>query len=184
MNEASLLLARMADGDAAAGDQLITLVYADLRRMAAQRMSFPDDGSTLQPTALVHETWLRLGGEQMRHCRSRAHFFALASAVMRSILVDRARRRRTQRHGGNQVRVALDDVEVPDGMACDDQVLAVHEVLEKLAAEHPEKAELVKLRYFAGLSVAEAAEVLGVSEPTAHRWWAFARAWLGREIEL
>jgi RNA polymerase sigma factor (TIGR02999 family) len=184
VNEVSLLLARMADGDTTAGDELIPLVYADLRRMAAQRMGFADDGPTLQPTALVHEAWLRLGGEQMRRCRDRAHFFALASAVMRSILVDRARRRRAQRHGGGQMRVTLDDVEVPDGKACDDQVLAVHEVLERLAAAHPEKAELVKLRYFAGLTVAEAAEVLGVSEPTAHRWWDFARAWLGREIEL
>ena len=185
VNDVTQLLDRMASGDAAAGQQLIALVYGDLRRMAAQRMGSADE-QTLQPTALVHEVWLKLGGEQMRQCRNRAHFFATAATVMRSILVDRARRKNAQRHGGGQLRIALEDVDLvqADGSTCDDQILAVHEVLEKFAAEHPEKAELVKLRYFAGLSVAEAAEVLGVSEQTVHRWWAFARAWLGREITL
>ena len=185
VSEVTQLLDRMANGDATAGRQLIALVYADLRRMAAHRMG-PAGDQTLQPTALVHEVWLKLGGEQMRQCRDRAHFFATAATVMRSILVDRARRKNAQRHGGGQMRVALENMDLveADASACDDQILAVHEVLEKFAGEHPEKAELVKLRYFAGLSVAEAAEVLDVSEQTVHRWWAFARAWLGREIAL
>jgi len=174
----------MAGGDPAASEQLITLVYAELRRMAANHMGSNGDGHTLQPTALVHEAWLRLGGDQMRSWENRAHFFASASVAMRSILVDRARRRKALRHGGGQERVVLDDVDVADASACDDQILAVHEVLEKFVAEHPEKAELVKLRYFVGLSATEAAEVLGVSEPTVHRWWAYGRAWLGREIKL
>ena len=173
----------MAEGDPAASERLIAVVYAELRRMAAHYMG-PQANQTLQPTALVHEVWLRLGGEQMRNCQNRAHFFATAATVMRSILVDRARRRKALRHGGGQERVTFDEIKVADASVCDDQILAVHEVLEKLASEHPEKAELVKLRYFAGLSVKEAAEVLGVSEPTAHRWWAYTRAWLGREIKL
>jgi RNA polymerase sigma factor (TIGR02999 family) len=173
----------MASGDPKAGDELIALVYSELRRMAAQQMG-SQPNQTLQPTALVHEAWLRLGGEHLRGGQSRAHFFATAATVMRSILVDRARRRKAQRHGGGQVRVSLSDVDIPDGTTSDDQILAVHEVLEKLAAEYPQHAELVKLRYFAGLSVKEAADVLGVSEPTVHRWWALARAWLGHEIKL
>lgn len=173
----------MSEGDEKAAEDLIALVYADLRRMAAQRVSAKEGNHTLGPTALVHEVWLRLGGEQMRGgWKNRAHFFATAATTMRSILVDRARRRKALRHGGGQERVLLEEANVADGSGCDDQILAVHEALEKFAAEHPEKAELVQLRYFAGLSVAEAAEVLGVSEPTVHRWWAFARAWLGREI--
>jgi RNA polymerase sigma factor (TIGR02999 family) len=185
VNDVTRLLAEMAAGDAKAGEKLIAIVYAELRRMAARQMS-GQDGQTLQPTALVHEAWLKLAGERTHGWENRAHFFATAAMAMRSILVDRARRRKAMRHGGGQVRVAWEDIDVAngDGSACDDQILAVHEVLEKLAAEHPQKAELVKLRYFAGLSMKEAADVLGVSEPTAHRWWAYARAWLGREIAL
>jgi RNA polymerase sigma factor (TIGR02999 family) len=162
---------------------LIAIVYAELRRMAAHHMG-PQAGQTLQPTAIVHEAWLRLGGAELRGWQNRAHFFGTAATAMRSILVDRARRRKALRHGGGQERVTLSDVDLVDASRCDDQILAVHEVLEKLAAEYPEKAELVKLRYFAGLSVKEAADVLGVSEPTVHRWWAYARAWLAREIKL
>jgi RNA polymerase sigma factor (TIGR02999 family) len=183
MNDVTRLLGEMADGDSRAGEQLISLVYAELRRMAAHHMGGNSD-QTLQPTALVHEAWLRLGGEQMAGWQNRAHFFGTAAAAMRSILVDRARRRKALRHGGGQERVELEDNAFADGKACDDQILAVHEVLDKFAAQHPEKAELVKLRYFAGLSVREAAEVLGVSEPTVHRWWAYGRAWLAREIKL
>ena len=183
VNDVTRLLSEMAAGNAAASEQLIAVVYAELRRMAAHQMSGRGH-HTLQPTALVHEAWLRLGGEQMGGWQSRGHFFATAASAMRSILVDRARRRKAQRHGGGQERVALETVEVADGNTCDDQILAVHDVLEQLALEHPEKAELVKLRYFAGLSVKEAAEILNVSEPTVHRWWAFARGWIGREIEF
>jgi len=173
----------MADGDSNAGEQLISVVYAELRRMAAHHMG-PQGDRTLQPTALVHEVWLKLGGDQLNGWENRAHFFGTAATAMRSILVDRARRRKALRHGGGQERVGLDNLQVADGDACDDQILAVHEVLEKFAAEHPDKAELVMLRYFAGLTVKEAADTLGVSEPTVHRWWAFARGWLGREINL
>lgn len=185
MNDVTRLLDEMAAGNTAAGEQLIAVVYAELRRMAAQRMASSGADQTLQPTALVHEAWLRLGGDQARRWNDRAHFFATAAAAMRSILVDRARRRKAQRHGGGQERVALDGIDLADASTTsDDQILAVHEALEKFAIEEPQKAELVKLRYFAGLSVEEAAEVLGVSEPTVHRWWAYARAWLGREIKF
>jgi len=152
--------------------------------MAARRMAAGPDGQTLQATALVHEAWLRLGGENPRGWQNRAHFFAAAATAMRSILVDRARRRQALRHGGGQQRVNFDDVEIANQVVNDDQILAVHDALEKLAVEEPQKAELVKLRYFAGLTVEESAEALGISEPTAKRWWAFARGWLGREIKL
>lgn len=174
----------MADGDSAAGEQLIPLVYDELRRMAAQRMPEGGGGQTLQPTALVHEVWLRLGGSEMGGWQTRGHFFATAATAMRSILVDRARRRKAARHGGGQVRVDLTDVELADQNTTDNQVLAVHEALEKFAGEDGRKAELVKLRYFGGLSIEEAAGALGISEPTAKRWWAYARGWLGREIKF
>jgi RNA polymerase sigma factor (TIGR02999 family) len=183
VNDVTRLLQEMAGGDARAGDKLIALVYGELRRMAAHQMG-SQANQTLQPTALVHEAWLRLGGEHLRGGQNRAHFFATAATAMRSILIDRARRRKAQRHGGGRERVSLNDIDLAGGNTSDDQILAVHEVLEKLAADYPQHAELVKLRYFAGLSVKEAADVLGVSEPTVHRWWAFARAWLGHEIKL
>jgi RNA polymerase sigma factor (TIGR02999 family) len=183
VNDVTRLLGEMADGDPRAGEQLIATVYAELRRMAAQQMGGRND-QTLQPTALVHEAWLRLGGEQLHGWQNRAHFFATAATAMRSILVDRARRGKALRHGGRQQRVGLENIEDVEGNASDDQILAVHEGLEKFAAEHPEKAELVKLRYFAGLSVKEAADVLGISEPTANRWWAYARACLAHEIKF
>ena len=175
----------MANGAPGAADRLIEEAYTELRRMAARRISPAGADQTLQPTALVHEVWLRLGGDQLRGWNNRAHFFAAAATAMRSIMVDRARSRKALRHGGGQERVGLDDIQLADGgSACDDQVLAVHEALEKLALEDPQKAELVKLRYFAGLSVEESAELLGVSEATINRWWVYARAWLGREIRL
>jgi RNA polymerase sigma factor (TIGR02999 family) len=184
VNEITRQLEGIAGGDKGAGERLIELVYTELRRMAAQRLSANHANQTLQPTALVHEVWLRLGGEELRGWNNRGHFFAAAATAMRSILVDHARHRQALRHGGGQERVALDHIELADGSACDEQVLAVHEVLEKFAAEEPQKAELVKLRYFAGLSVEESAQVLGVSEATIHRWWVYSRAWLGREIKL
>jgi RNA polymerase sigma factor (TIGR02999 family) len=184
VEDVTQLLRAMADGDASAGERLIPLVYGELRRMAAQRMSPNAGGQTLQPTALVHEAWLRLGADQPANWENRAHFFATASTAMRSILVDRARRRQAVRHGGGQARVDIDDAQLVDPATRDEQVLAVHEVLDKFATEEPKKAELVKLRYFGGLTLEEAAEVLGISEPTAKRWWAYARAWLGREIRF
>ncbi len=172
----------MANGDRDASDRLIPLVYEELRQMAARRIVPGAGDLTLQPTALVHDAWLRMGGDQMEGWRSRAHFFAVAATVMRSILVDRARRRNAARHGGGQQRVSLDDVQVAAPVGAD-QILAVHEALEKFALEDPHKAELVKLRYFGGLSITEAAETLGIAEPTAKRWWAYARGWLGRELK-
>jgi RNA polymerase sigma factor (TIGR02999 family) len=184
VRDVTRILQALADGDPKAGDELISIVYEELRRIAAQKMAVGGGGQTLQPTELVHEVWLRLGGEQLRGWQNRAHFFASAATAMRSILVDRARRRKAVRHGGGQQRVDIDVVELADQTLNDDQVLAVHDALEKLAEEDPRKAEIVKLRYFAGLSVEEAAQALGVSEPTAKRWWAYARAWLGREMKL
>lgn len=183
VSEVTRLLEAMADGDSGAGERLLPIVYAELRQMAARRMAGAP-GQTLQPTALVHEAWLRLGADRMGGWKSRAHFFATAATAMRSILVDRARRRKAVRHGGGQQRVNLDDVSVAAKAAEDDRLLAVHEALDKLTIEHPRKAELVKLRYFAGLSVEEAAAALGISEPTAKRWWAWAKAWLGCEIKF
>jgi RNA polymerase sigma factor (TIGR02999 family) len=162
-------------------EQLLPLVYAELRRLAAHKMANENPGQTLQPTALVHEAWLKLGGEQNRQWRNRNHFFASAAEAMRRILTDNARRKLRVRHGGGQQRVNLEDcATAADSQA--DHILAVNDALEKLALVDPHRAELVKLRYFVGLSFAEAAEVLGISEPTAKRYWSFARAWLYEEI--
>src|SRR5262245_29669463 len=162
-------------------EELLTLLYDELRRLAAQRMAGEAPGQTLQATALVHEAWLRLGGDQ-RSWQNRAHFFAAAAEAMRRILVDRAREKKAARHGGGVERVSLEGLELAAAMD-DDQVIAVHEALERLAAHDPVKAELVKLRFFAGLTMEEAARVLEVSEPTAKRYWAYARAWLYRQIK-
>lgn len=165
---------------AGSGAELLPAVYAELRRLAAARMA-GGATSTLQPTALVHEAWLRLGGDGPAQWRNQTHFFAAAAEAMRHILIDRARRRQTQRHGGGQQRVDIDVVDIAVE-ADDERLLAVNDAIERLAAHDATKAQLVKLRYFAGLSLAEAAEALGVSEPTAKRWWAYARTWLYREM--
>ena len=139
-------------------------------------------GQTLQPTALVHEAWLRLGGEAQPTWQNRAHFFGAAAEAMRRILIDRARRRQARRHGGGLVRLEAVDLELaaaPD----EDRVLAVNDALEKLALVDPRKAELVTLRYFGGFTLEEAARILDISEPTAKRWWAFARAWLFQAMQ-
>ena len=162
-------------------EELLPLVYAKLRRLAAHKMAGENPGQTLQPTALVHEAWLKLGGEQNRKWQNRNHFFAAAAEAMRRILTDNARRKSRVRHGGGQQRVELDDsATAADSDA--DHILAVGDALDKLAQLDPRRAELVKLRYFVGLTFAEAAEVLGISEPTAKRYWSFARAWLYEEI--
>jgi RNA polymerase sigma factor (TIGR02999 family) len=162
-------------------EQVLPLVYAELRRLAAHKMASENPGQTLQPTALVHEAWLKLGGEQNRQWRNRNHFFAAAAEAMRRILTDNAKRKLRVRHGGGQQRVNLEDcATAADSDA--DHILAVSEALEKFARLDPQRAELVKLRYFVGLTFAEAAEVLSISEPTAKRYWSFARAWLYEEI--
>jgi RNA polymerase sigma factor (TIGR02999 family) len=181
VNDVTKILQAIQRGEANAAEDLLPLVYEELRRVAANRMAHEAPGQTLQPTALVHEAWVRLVGHEDPQWQNRAHFFGAAAEAMRRILIDNARRKRAIRHGGGQQRVNLDDVEIA-AAAEDDELIAVHEALDKLAAHDPKKAELVKLRYFAGMTIEEAAKVLGVSEPTAKRYWTYARAWLFREI--
>jgi RNA polymerase sigma factor (TIGR02999 family) len=181
MRDATLLLDAIQKGDEKAAEQLLPLVYEELRRLAASRMANEAAGHTLQPTALVHEAWLRLGGDANAKFENRAHFFAAAAEAMRRILIDRARQRRAVRHGGGQQRVELELVD-PPFPGDDDQFLAINEALDKLAAAHPVEAEVVKLRYFVGLTHDEVAEALGISVRTAKYYWAHARAWLFKEI--
>ncbi len=182
MSEATLLLTAVERGDPEAAAKLLDLVYEDLRRLASGRMAREAPGQTLQPTELVHEAWLRLVGGTNVSFANRAHFFSAAAEAMRRILIDRARRKLTERHGGKLMRVDIEgqDVAAPDA---DKQLLAVHEALDDLAKGHPAQAELVKLRYFGGLTNEEAAEILGVSISTAKTYWSFSRAWLLRQIE-
>ena len=175
------ILEAVQQGDPNAADKLLPLVYEELRHLAAHKMANQAPGHTLQPTALVHEAWLRLIGNQEAQFVGRAHFFAAAAEAMRHILIDSARRKRAVRHGGAQVRVDIQNVEIA-APADDEELLAIHEVLDKLATEEPQKAELTKLRYFVGMTFEEAAEVLGISVATAKRYWAYARAWLYEEI--
>ena len=182
MSNVTEILIAIDQGAPARADELLPLVYEELRELAAARMAQESPGQTLQPTALVHEAWLRLVGNANPRFDGRAHFFAAAAEAMRRILIDHARRKRALRHGGGQARVDIQEVEIA-AAARDDELLAVHEAVDKLAAEDVGLAELVKLRFFVGLTNKEAAEVLGVSEPTVERRWAFARAWLYREIK-
>jgi RNA polymerase sigma factor (TIGR02999 family) len=180
MEDLTRLLNRLSDAPNVGADQLLPLVYQELRRVAAQRMAREAPGQTLQATALVHEAWLRLGGEK-ESWENRAHFFGAAAEAMRRILVERVRRKRAQRHGGGQERLDVDEVEIVAPVK-DEELLDVHEALDQFALHHPQKAQLVKLRYFAGLTNEEAASVLGISAPTAKRYWAHARVVLFREI--
>ena len=183
MSDVTLLLQKIEQGDLQAADQLLPLVYQELRRLAASKMGRESAAQTLQPTALVHEAWLRLGGDQQPNWQNRAHFFAAAAETMRRILIDRARKRRALRHGGDQLRADSAEIDqVADLNRSDDQLLAVHEALDKFAAEDPKKAELVKLRYFGGLTLEEAATALDIPHGTAKRWWTYSRAWLFREL--
>lgn len=162
-------------------EQLLPLVYAELRRLAAHKLASENPNQTLQPTALVHEAWLKLSGAQNSRWQNRNHFFAAAAEAMRRILTDNARRKLRVRHGGGQQRVDLDNWTTAADSEVD-HILAVSEALEKFAKLDPKRAELVKLRYFIGLTFEQAAEVLNISEPTAKRYWSFARAWLYEEI--
>ena len=182
MGDATLLLNAVERGDAKAADQLLELVYGELRALATHKMAQESAGQTLQPTALVHEAWLRLVGSEAPNFQNRAHFFSAAAEAMRRILIDRARRRRTQRHGGGYQRVNLDDCDLVAPQA-DDELLAVNEALDQLSKKHPVQAEVVKLRYFGGRTNEEVAQVLGVSVATVKNYWAFSRAWLLQETK-
>jgi RNA polymerase sigma factor (TIGR02999 family) len=179
MADITLMLDALENGDADAASALLAEVYAELRQIARAKMALERPGHTLQPTALVHEAWLRLGDQRFEN---RAHFFSAAAEAMRRILISSARRRAAARHGGGVERVSADEVEIA-APAKDEELLAIHETLDALAAHDARKAELVKLRYFAGLTIDEAAKVLGISTPTAKRDWTYARAWLFHAID-
>ena len=159
-------------------EELLPLVYEELRRLAAHKMAQEAPGQTLQPTALVHEAWLRLGADAQPAWQNRAQFLGVAAEAMRRILVERARRRAAVKHGRGAYRVSLDEVEIATVAADDERLLAVDEALEEFATIDPRAAELVKLRYFTGMTFEEAASVLGIAVPTAKEWWSYARAWL------
>jgi RNA polymerase sigma factor (TIGR02999 family) len=182
MSDVTQILHSIKAGNAQAADELLPLVYEELRKLAASKMAHESPNQTLQPTALVHEAWLRLTGKENVKWDGRAHFFGAAAEAMRRILIDNARRKKAIRHGGDQQRVDIADVEIT-AITKNDELLAVNDALEKFAAVDRQKAELVKLRYFGGLTVEEAAEVLGISAPTAKRWWAYARAWLFQHLQ-
>jgi RNA polymerase sigma factor (TIGR02999 family) len=182
VSDVTQILQRVEQGDNKAAEELLPLVYEELRRLAAHKMANEAAGQTLQPTALVHEAWLRLVGNQNQQWNGRAHFFGAAAEAMRRILVENGRRKRAARHGGGQAKLDIQTIELA-APAQDDELLAVNDAVDKLAVRDKQKAELVKLRYFVGLTTEEAAQVLGISVPTADRWWNFSRAWLYEEIE-
>jgi RNA polymerase sigma factor (TIGR02999 family) len=182
VSELTVLLQRAVQGETAAANELLPLVYDELRKLADQKLMREGPNQTLQATALVHEAWLRLGGEAQAEWQNRAHFFAAAAEAMRRILIDNARRKRARRHGGGWTRVDIDSLELASAMP-DEQLLGLHEALDRFAKQDAGKAELVKLRFFTGLTLEEAGKVLGLSEATAKRHWAYARAWLFRELK-
>jgi RNA polymerase sigma factor (TIGR02999 family) len=182
MCDVTQILAKIEQGDRSAAQQLLPLVYDELRKLAVQRMAHENPGQTLQATALVHEAYLRLVNvEQAQRWDSRGHFFAAAAEAMRRILVENARRKKRVKRGGDLVRQELDDVPIA-APAIHEDLVALDAALDKLKTADPQAVELVNLRYFVGLSLPEAAEILGVSPRTADRIWAYARAWLHREI--
>jgi RNA polymerase sigma factor (TIGR02999 family) len=182
VSDLTVMLQQIEQGDAQAANRLLPLVYDELRRLAAQKMAHEHPGQTLQATALVHEAWLRLGGDQQPAWQNRAHFFGAAAEAMRRILVENARRKKRLKHGGLLERVNADDVDIPSPMP-DDDLLAMDEALDRLAEVDSRAAEVVKLCFFVGLTQEQAAEHLGVSVATIERTWSFARAWLFREIQ-
>jgi len=187
VNDVTQALDAIASGDPHAADRLLPLVYDELRRLAAQKLAHEKPGQTLQATALVHEAYLRLVASRGRQphdapsWNGRGHFFAAAAEAMRRILVENARRRRSFKRGGGHVRHDLDDLQLAAPEPVED-LLALDEALNRLAAVDPVKAELVKLRYFAGMTIEEAAGALGISSPTAKRYWTYARAWLYQAV--
>jgi RNA polymerase sigma factor (TIGR02999 family) len=181
VSDVTRILDRAEQGDAKAGKELLPLVYEELRKLAALKMADQPAGHTLQPTALVHEAYLRLVGSDERKWQNSRHFFAAAADAMRHILVDAARKKGRLKRGGDWKRLDLEEVELAVD-AGPESLLAVHEALEEFVREEPAKAELVKLRFFAGLSLPQAAQTMGLSLATAKRHWTFARAWLYRYI--
>jgi RNA polymerase sigma factor (TIGR02999 family) len=182
MSDVTQILVQIESGDATATEQLLPLVYDELRRLAAQRLANEKPGQTLEATALVHDVYLRLVDvEKAQQWESRGHFFAAAAEAMRRILVDQARKKRTQRRGGSAKRITLDPTQLPM-VSRDRELLALDDALHRLEELDATKAELVKLRYFAGLSIPQAAQALGISVTTANRYWAYARAWLHEEL--
>jgi len=182
MNDVTRLLHSIDQGDARAAEELLTIVYEELRRLAARKMAHEQPGHTLQPTALVHEAWLRLGGDRQSRWRSRAHFFGAAAEAMRRILIDRARKRAVRGASGLAAPVELEESQIEIRVPTD-ELLAVDEALERLAAVDPNAAQLVKLRYFVGLEMTEAAESLGLPLRSTERLWAFSRAWLREALK-
>jgi RNA polymerase sigma factor (TIGR02999 family) len=182
MSAVTQLIQAASAGNPKAAEELLPLVYEELRRLAAQKMAGEFRGHTLQPTALVHEAWLRLAGDEAARFQNRAHFFGAAAEAMRRILIDRARRRLAAKRGNGAVPLDVDEIEIPSPALDDDSLLAVNEALEKFTAVDPRKAELVKLRYFVGMNFEEAATALGIAVPTAKQWWAYARSWLTVEM--
>jgi RNA polymerase sigma factor (TIGR02999 family) len=183
MSDVTQILESIEQGDPKAADQLLPLVYGELRKLAGSKMSKEASGHTLQPTALVHEAWLRLVGNENPQFKSRAHFFAAAAEAMRRILIEKARRRHAVRHGGGQHRTEFNEAELASPHD-DDQLLSVNDALDELALKHPLEAELVKLRYFVGMTVEEAAVALDISKTNAIQYWIHARAWLYRKITI
>ena len=182
MNDVTQILFAIEQGSPRAAADLLPLVYAELRKLAAMKLAREKPGLTLEPTALVHEAFLRLvGGGPGKDWDSRGHFFAAAAEAMRRILVENARRKRREKHGGGRLRVELGDATAVGRMSSED-LLALDEAMTKLAADEPIKARLVQLRFFSGLSLEEASEILGVSAVTAKRYWRYAKAWLHREM--
>ena len=181
--EVTRILHRIEQGDAKAADELLPLVYDELRKLAGYKMTAESPGHTLQATALVHEAWLRLAGSDQPGWQNRAHFFAAAAEAMRRILVEHARRKQSLKRGGDAQREELHE-SVIVLTAPPDELLAVHEALDKLATADPKIAELVKLRYFVGMTMEETAAALGLSKRSAESLWTYARAWLRREIRL
>jgi len=182
MTDVTRILNAIEDGNTQAADELLPLIYEELRVLAAQKLSHEQPDQTLQATALVHEAYIRLVGEEDRNWDSRGHFFAAAAEAMRRILLDNARRKQSHKYGGNRRRIDLDNANLFIENLSED-LIALDEALTKFAAEDPEKANMVKLCYFGGLSIEQAARVLKISRATAYRYWSYARAWLYDEIK-
>lgn len=182
MSDITLMLQAVARGERQASSDLLPLVYEELRQLAGARMARESAGQTLQPTALVHEAWLRLVGEGNRNWENRAHFFGAAAEAMRRILIENARRKSRLKRGGDQVRVELEELDLATTTP-DDKILLIDEALAQLQQEDPEKAKIVVLKFFGGLTNQEVAQTLGVTERTVERQWAFAKAWMFRCIK-